>query len=67
MKYEIKYRPSYSMLVVSLEANEMITAEAGSMTYMTPNIEAHTRKRESERRDQRSPKESEEKDSCYRC
>ena len=46
MKYEIKYRPSYSLLVVNLEQDEMITAEAGSMTYMTPNIEAHTRKRE---------------------
>lgn len=46
MKYEIKYRPSYSLLVVNLEQGEMITAEAGSMTYMTPNIEAHTRKRE---------------------
>jgi uncharacterized protein (TIGR00266 family) len=46
LKYEIKYRPSYSLLVVNLEQDEMITAEAGSMTYMTPNIEAHTRKRE---------------------
>jgi uncharacterized protein (TIGR00266 family) len=46
LKYEIKYRPSYSLLVVNLEQGEMITAEAGSMTYMTPNIEAHTRKRE---------------------
>jgi len=46
MKYEIKYKPSYSMLVVNLEQNEKITAEAGAMTYMNPNIEAHTRKRE---------------------
>lgn len=46
MKYEIKYKPSYSMLVVSLEQNEKITAESGAMTYMDPNIEAHTRKRE---------------------
>jgi uncharacterized protein (TIGR00266 family) len=46
MKYEIKYKPSYSMLVVSLEQNETITAESGAMTYMTPNIEVHTRKRE---------------------
>ena len=46
MKYEIKYRPSYSLLVVSLGQGETITAEAGAMTYMTPNIEAHTRKRE---------------------
>ena len=46
MKYEIKYKPSYSMLVVNLEQGEMITAEAGAMTYMDPNIEVHTRKRE---------------------
>jgi uncharacterized protein (TIGR00266 family) len=46
MKYEIKYKPSYSMLVVTLEPGEKITAESGSMTYMEPNVEAHTRKRE---------------------
>jgi uncharacterized protein (TIGR00266 family) len=46
MKSEIRYKPSYSMLVVSLEQGETITAEAGAMTYMTPNVEAHTRKRE---------------------
>jgi uncharacterized protein (TIGR00266 family) len=46
MKYEIKYKPSYAMLVTTLDQNETITAEAGAMTYMTPNIEAHTRKRE---------------------
>jgi uncharacterized protein (TIGR00266 family) len=34
------------MLVATLDPNETITAEAGAMTYMTPNIEAHTRKRE---------------------
>ena len=46
MKYEIKYKPSYSMLVVSLEKGEMITGEAGAMTYMDTTIEPHTRKRE---------------------
>jgi uncharacterized protein (TIGR00266 family) len=46
MRYEIKYKPSYSMLVVNLEQGEMITAEAGAMTYMDPSIEPHTRKRE---------------------
>src|SRR4030043_1823834 len=46
MKYEIKYKPSYSMLVVNLEQGETITGEAGAMTYMNPSIEAHTRKRE---------------------
>jgi uncharacterized protein (TIGR00266 family) len=46
MKYEIKYKPSYSMLVVNLEQGETITAESGAMTYMEPSIEVHTRKRE---------------------
>jgi uncharacterized protein (TIGR00266 family) len=46
MKYEIKYKPSYSMLVVNLEGGETITGESGAMTYMDPNIEVHTRKRE---------------------
>jgi len=46
MKYEIKYRPSYSMLVVTLEQGDHIVAEAGAMTYMDPSIEVHTRKRE---------------------
>jgi uncharacterized protein (TIGR00266 family) len=34
------------MLVVKLNANESITAEAGAMTYMEPNIDVNTRKRE---------------------
>jgi len=46
MKFEIKYKPSYSMLVVSLEKGETITGEAGEMTYMDTTIEPHTRKRE---------------------
>ena len=46
MKHEIKYKPSYSMLVVNLEQGEKITAESGAMTYMDPNIDVHTRKRE---------------------
>jgi len=46
MKYEVRYKPSYSMLVVNLEQGEKITAESGAMTYMDPNIEVHTRKRE---------------------
>jgi uncharacterized protein (TIGR00266 family) len=46
MKHEIQYKPSYSMLKITLEPNETITAESGAMTYMTPNIQAHTRKRE---------------------
>lgn len=46
MKFEIKYRPSYSMLVVNLNKGEAITGESGALTYMDPTIEAHTRKRE---------------------
>ncbi len=46
MDYEIKYKPSYSMLVVKLNQGETITAESGSMTYMDPNVEVKTRKRE---------------------
>ncbi len=46
MKYEIKYRPSYAMLVVSLDQGETVTAESGAMTYMSPTLEAHTRQRE---------------------
>ena len=46
MRYEIKYKPSYSMLVVSLEKGETITGEAGAMTYMDTTVEPHTRKRE---------------------
>jgi uncharacterized protein (TIGR00266 family) len=46
VKYEIKYKPSYSLLVVELDQGETITAESGAMTYMDPTIEVHTRKRE---------------------
>jgi uncharacterized protein (TIGR00266 family) len=46
LKHEIQYKPSYSMLIITLEPNETVTAESGAMTYMTPNIQAHTRKRE---------------------
>jgi uncharacterized protein (AIM24 family) len=46
MKFDIKYKPSYAMLVTSLDQGETITAEAGAMTYMDPTFEVHTRKRE---------------------
>jgi uncharacterized protein (TIGR00266 family) len=46
LDYEIKYKPSYSMLVIKLEPDEIVTAEAGAMTYMDPNINVNTRKRE---------------------
>jgi len=46
MKYEIRYKPSFSLLVVTLSPGEKITAEAGAMTYMHPSITVSTRKRE---------------------
>lgn len=46
MKYEIKYRPSYSLLTVDLNAGDTITAESGSMTYMDPTVEVKTTMRE---------------------
>lgn len=46
MKYEIKYDPSYAMLVIDLDAGEKLTGEAGAMTYMSPNIDVQTRRRE---------------------
>jgi uncharacterized protein (TIGR00266 family) len=46
LDYEIKYSPSYAMLVLNLEAGEKIVGEAGAMTYMSPNIEVTTRTRE---------------------
>ncbi len=46
LKFEIKYRPSYSLLEVQLDANQLVRAEAGAMTYMTPNIQVNTHMRE---------------------
>jgi len=46
MKYEIRYKPAYSLLVVTLAPGESIAAESGSMTYMQPSIEVKTQKRE---------------------
>jgi len=46
MKYEIKYKPSYSLLEVQLEPDETIRAEAGAMTYMTPNTQVQTHMRQ---------------------
>lgn len=46
MKYEIKYKPAYSLLVVQLSAGESLTAEAGAMTYMQPTLDVQTHKRE---------------------
>ncbi|MEM4233836.1 MAG: TIGR00266 family protein, partial [Candidatus Methanomethylicaceae archaeon] len=46
MEYEIKFRPSYSMVVIKLSQGETIVGESGAMTYMTPNISVRTRSRE---------------------
>jgi uncharacterized protein (TIGR00266 family) len=46
MKYEIRYKPSYSLLVITLNPGESITAESGAMTYMQPTIAVKTQKRE---------------------
>jgi uncharacterized protein (TIGR00266 family) len=46
VKFEVKYKSSYAMLVASLEQGETITAESGAMTYMDTSIDVHTRKRE---------------------
>jgi len=46
MKYEIEYKPSFSLLVITLNPGESIRAEAGSMTYMQPEITVKTQKRE---------------------
>ncbi len=45
LKYEIKYRPSYSLLEVYLPPEGFVTAEAGAMTYMSSNIDVQTRTR----------------------
>ncbi|HDJ21851.1 MAG TPA: TIGR00266 family protein, partial [Candidatus Bathyarchaeota archaeon] len=46
MRFEIRHRPSYSILLVELGAGETITAEAGALTFMSPNVEADTRTRQ---------------------
>lgn len=46
MKYEIKYKPAYSLLVVQLSPGENLTAEAGAMAYMQPTLDVKTHKRD---------------------
>jgi len=45
LEYEIKYRPSFSILEVRLGAGEQITAEAGAMVYMSDGVLVKTRTR----------------------
>jgi uncharacterized protein (TIGR00266 family) len=49
LDFEIKFKPSYSLLEVKLPAGGLITAEGGSMTYMSSNIEIKTRTRMKDR------------------
>lgn len=42
MQHEVLYRPSYSMLVVKMEAGERVVAEAGAMVAMSPDIDVQT-------------------------
>jgi uncharacterized protein (TIGR00266 family) len=46
MKYDIEYKPSFSLLVVTLDPGESVRAEAGSLTYMQPEITVKTHQRE---------------------
>jgi uncharacterized protein (TIGR00266 family) len=45
MKHEVLYRPSYSLLRVTLEQDEAIAAEAGAMVSMSSSIEIQTKAR----------------------
>lgn len=42
MKHEVLYRPTYSILKVTLDAGESIRAEAGAMVSMSENIRVET-------------------------
>lgn len=46
MEFEIKDRPSYALLELKLKVNETIRAEAGAMTYMSPEIQVETHMRQ---------------------
>ncbi len=38
MEYEVVARPSYALLIVTLDPEEAVVAEAGAMVSMSPNI-----------------------------
>jgi uncharacterized protein (TIGR00266 family) len=42
MQVEVRYRPSYSLAMVSLEKDEQIQVEAGAMVGMSPTLEVET-------------------------
>ena len=45
MKFEVKCKPSYAMLVANLSQGESVAADVGAMTYMDPTIEVRARTR----------------------
>ena len=45
MEHEVLYRPSYSLLRVSLQQGEAVAAEAGAMVSMSSGIEMETKAR----------------------
>ena len=42
MDISIKYQPSYSLAIISLETGESIQAESGAMVSMSPNVTVQT-------------------------
>ena len=46
MKYEIKYKPAYAMLVVKLDKDEKLKSESGAMTYFDSHMAVETTKRD---------------------
>lgn len=45
MHYDIQYRPTHTLAIVSLAANESVRAEASAMVSMTSNIAVQTQAR----------------------
>ncbi len=43
MQVEVRYRPSYSLAMVTLELEEQIQVEAGAMVGMSPSLEMKTK------------------------
>ncbi|WP_343277554.1 AIM24 family protein [Kamptonema sp. UHCC 0994] len=42
MKYEIRYKPSFAAIFITLNPGESITAEAGAMTSMDGKLSMKT-------------------------
>jgi len=45
VKFEIKHKPAYALLVARLEPEESLVAESGAMAFASSNIEVKTRSR----------------------